>query len=437
MLPALPDVLGRDRDRFAGKHTTVVGAGHSAANTLIALASLARDEPGTRVTWLIRNASAVRISAGDDELEGRGSLGVRLQRHVRDGRVEVIDRFEILRAEPTEAGVRLHGRRGEESATHDTDLVVAATGFRPDLGMLRELRLDLDDIVEAPRALAPLIDPNEHSCRTVRPHGYRELAHPEQGFFIVGMKSYGRVPTFLLKTGYEQFRSVVAWLAGDAESAGRVELVLSETGVCSTSSDASDGCCVALAAPRTALPLASASTGSCWAESRMDHMIRIRSMTATDWPVIERIYREGIETGEATFETEPPTGEQFDTGKLPEPRLVAIDETGQILGWAAASRVSARAVYCGVIEHSIYIAADARGRGIGRILLAAFVGAADEAGFWTIQSSIFPENIASLRLHAAAGFREVGRRERIAQSHLGPHAGQWRDTVLIERRRRD
>jgi len=238
--PTLPDVLGADRERFAGRHTTVVGAGHSAANTLIALASLARDEPGTRVTWLIRNAAAARISTGGDELEGRGALGARLERLVADGRVEVLDRFEILRAEPAGDGVRLHGRRAGEAAAHDTDLVVAATGFRPDLGMLRELRLELDDIVEAPRRLAPLIDPNVHSCGTVSPHGYRELAHPEQGFFIVGMKSYGRAPTFLLKTGYEQVRSVVAWLAGDAASAGRVELTLPATGVCSTSAG---GCC--------------------------------------------------------------------------------------------------------------------------------------------------------------------------------------------------
>lgn len=166
-------------------------------------------------------------------------------------------------------------------------------------------------------------------------------------------------------------------------------------------------------------------------------MITIRTMTAEDWPAVEAIYREGIATGEATFETEPPSWSAFDAGKLPAPRLVAVDETGAVQGWAAASPVSARAAYRGVIEHSVYVAAAARGRGVGRALLEAFVAAADEAGFWTIQSSIFPENVASLRLHAAAGFREVGRRERIARSQLGPHAGRWRDTVLIERRRRD
>ncbi|MBO3661956.1 NAD(P)-binding domain-containing protein [Microbacterium stercoris] len=280
VLPALPDVLGADRERFAGRHTTVVGAGHSAANTLLALSRLAEDEPGTRVSWLIRGAAAQRISTDGDELPDRGSLGTRLQRRVRDGRIAQVDRFEILRAESTGDGVRLQGRRGGEVATHDTDLVVVATGFRPELGMLRELRLDLDEVVEAPRALAPLIDPNEHSCGTVRPHGYRELTHPEQGFFIVGMKSYGRAPTFLLKTGYEQVRSVVAWLAGDSAAAERVELVLPETGVCSTSSGDGGDCCgpvvakspqpITLQAPAglTLLPLAGASAGgSCGVDS--------------------------------------------------------------------------------------------------------------------------------------------------------------------------
>lgn len=236
VLPALPDVLGRDRARFAGRHATVVGAGHSAANTLIALATLATLEPGTRATWLIRNAQAKRVQAADDELAGRGALGSRLEQLVDSGRIEVVDSFEIASLARRGDGVRLTSTRGE---THETDLVVANTGFRPDLDPLRELRLDLDDIVEAPRRLAPMIDPNEHSCGTVDPHGYRELAHPEAGFFIVGMKSYGRAPTFLLKTGYEQVRSVVAWIAGDAEAAARVELTLPATGVC----DVESGCC--------------------------------------------------------------------------------------------------------------------------------------------------------------------------------------------------
>lgn len=232
---ALPDVLGADRARFAGRHTTVVGAGHSAANTLIALAELAATVPGTRVTWLIRNASAVRVSSSaDDELADRARLGSRVDRLVADGVVDKIDSFEISTLRRNGDGVRLAGARRGQTVSLDTDVVVSATGFRPDLGMLREVRLQLDDIVEAPVRLAPLIDPNLHSCGTVAPHGFDELRHPESGFFLVGMKSYGRAPTFLLATGYEQVRSVVAWLDGDMRAATEVQLTLPATGVCST-----------------------------------------------------------------------------------------------------------------------------------------------------------------------------------------------------------
>lgn len=242
--PALPDVLGRDRARFAGRHTTVVGAGHSAANTLLALARLAEDEPGTTVTWLIRNAQAVRVtSSADDELADRARLGSRVDQAVADGGITVIDGFEIIRARRTDDRVELVGHRRGEVVEHATDVVVNATGFRPNLDMLREIRLELDEIVEAPKRLAPLIDPNVHSCGTVEPHGFRELTHPEQGFFIVGMKSYGRAPTFLLATGYEQVRSVAAWLAGDVDSASQVALVLPATGVCSTDLGGGSSCC--------------------------------------------------------------------------------------------------------------------------------------------------------------------------------------------------
>ncbi|HKT58146.1 MAG TPA: NAD(P)-binding domain-containing protein [Microbacterium sp.] len=241
---ALPDVLGADRERFAGKHTVVVGAGHSAANTLIGLGKLAREEPGTRVTWLIRKPSAIRVSSSpDDELPERAKLGTRVERLGRAGIVDVVDSFQIGRVEPVEGGIRLAGTRRGEPAVVDADLVVAATGFRPDLDMLREVRLELDDIVEAPKRLAPLIDPNLHSCGTVSPHGYQELRHPEQGFFIVGMKSYGRAPTFLLTTGYEQVRSVTAWLDGDLDAASQVRLVLPATGVCSTGDTGGGSCC--------------------------------------------------------------------------------------------------------------------------------------------------------------------------------------------------
>ena len=247
VLTALPDVVGVDRARLAGRHVTVVGAGHSAANTLIALGRLQRDEPATTISWLIRSASAQRITSSDDDgLAGRALLGSRVDRLVAAGTVQLVDEFEIGGARLDDNGngngVVLTGTRNGEPAEHTTDVVVSATGFRPDLGMLRELRLELDDVVEAPRRLAPLIDPNHHSCGTVEPHGFRELAHPDAGFFIVGMKSYGRAPTFLLATGYEQVRSVVAWIGGDMASALAVQLDLPATGVCSTD-DVSGSCC--------------------------------------------------------------------------------------------------------------------------------------------------------------------------------------------------
>lgn len=165
-------------------------------------------------------------------------------------------------------------------------------------------------------------------------------------------------------------------------------------------------------------------------------VIELRAMTAADWAAVERIYAQGIEDGEATFETATPSWEHFDAGRLPDLRLVAVDEGDDIIGWVAASAVSTRPAYRGVIEHSVYIDRDVRGRGIGRMLLDALITSADDAGIWTIQSSIFPDNAASLRLHESAGFRVVGRRERIARAEIGPHAGQWRDTILIERRSR-
>jgi phosphinothricin acetyltransferase len=164
-------------------------------------------------------------------------------------------------------------------------------------------------------------------------------------------------------------------------------------------------------------------------------MVHVRPMAAADWAQVEAILAAGIAGGEATFETTTPSWPEFDAGKIPAPRLVATDGTA-VVGWAAASQVSTRDAYRGVIEHSVYVDPSRQGQGIGRVLLAAFVDAADEAGYWTIQSSVFPENTVSLRLHESLGFRVVGRRERIARCRLGPRAGSWRDTVLIERRSR-
>ncbi|WP_141583035.1 FAD-dependent oxidoreductase [Actinomadura sp. WMMA1423] len=237
----LPDVLGRDRDRFAGRATLVVGMGHSAANTLLSLAELARTAPGTRITWAVRGSSVARLYGGGDAdgLPARGALGTRLKAAVEGGEIELVRTFTITGFDVPDGGpaagpVRVLGDTPDGDRVIEAETVVAATGFRPDLDMLREVRLELDPATEAPVRLAPMIDPNFHSCGTVPPHGERDLAHPEPGFYLVGMKSYGRAPTFLMATGYEQVRSVVAALAGDRAAADAVELDLPETGVCST-----------------------------------------------------------------------------------------------------------------------------------------------------------------------------------------------------------
>jgi L-amino acid N-acyltransferase YncA len=157
-------------------------------------------------------------------------------------------------------------------------------------------------------------------------------------------------------------------------------------------------------------------------------VVAIRRLSSADWPVVARIYAQGLATGSATFETTVPSWEEWDAAHLPEPRLVA-ELDGVVAGWVAVSPVSRRAVYRGVVEHSVYVADEARGRGVGRALLDALVRSARRHGIWTIQTSIFPENEASLALHRAVGFRDVGRRERIGQLQ-----GAWRDTLLLELR---
>lgn len=260
----IPDVLGRDRAVYAGKTTLVVGAGHSAANALLDLVRLAETEPATTALWATRGSDLARVYGGGraDQLPARGELGSATRDLVESGRVDLVAGFAItaLREEDgrivvegeTETGPRRIG---------PVDRIVAATGQRPDLTLTRELRLDLDPWLESAKALGPLIDPNLHSCGTVPPHGHRDLAHPEPGFYTAGVKSYGRAPTFLLLTGYEQVRSIAAALAGDLAAADAVRLVLPETGICSTdiriegsdsagccggpAPDAADACCVA------------------------------------------------------------------------------------------------------------------------------------------------------------------------------------------------
>jgi hypothetical protein len=218
--------------RYAGRRVLVVGSGHSALNALLDLAQLAELEPDTRIVWAIRRREVGQLlsGAGSDQLEERGKLGVRVGALLDQGRLQLLTGFHVDRVTLSSSGVVVGS--GPRMAG-PVDEIIAATGFRPDWSILSEVRLDLDPAVQCPRTLAPLIDPNIHSCGTVRPHGAEELQQPDGNLFVIGMKSYGRAPTFLMLTGYEQARSVVSAIAGDWEAARRVELVLPETGVCS------------------------------------------------------------------------------------------------------------------------------------------------------------------------------------------------------------
>lgn len=238
----IPDLLGRDRARYEGRRTLVVGAGHSAANALLGLAELARVAPTTRLAWATRSPALMRVFGGgsSDALPARGRLGSDLKRLRDEGGLEFMSGLHVttLRLDGEQLVVEGHDRNGMALRIDCIDEIICATGQRPDLSLASELRLKLDPWLESTEALGPLIDPNVHSCGTVRPHGHRELAHPEPGFYTVGVKSYGRAPTFLMATGFEQARSVVAAIAGDLEAADRVELNLPESGVCGTSTDA-------------------------------------------------------------------------------------------------------------------------------------------------------------------------------------------------------
>lgn len=248
----IPDVLGAARERFIGKRVLVVGAGHSAINVALDLITLQKDAPDTKVLWALRRNRIEKLLGGglNDQLPQRGALGLAAMEAIKDKRLEVLAPFALQRIVMRGDALHVVAKLGDQGTTLEVDRIVVATGLRPNLDMLRELRVAIDPSVEAPPALAPLIDPNLHSCGSVPPHGVVELTHPEPNFYIVGSKVYGRAPTFLMATGYEQVRSVIAELAGDHEAARRVELVLPETGVCSATPAAATkatACCGAAA----------------------------------------------------------------------------------------------------------------------------------------------------------------------------------------------
>lgn len=249
----IPDFTDpRTASRYAGRHVVVAGTGASAHNVLVGLARLGASEPTTRVSWLVRRAAAESTFGGgeDDQLVERGALGLRAKAVASSSLVHTRTGFRTSAVlAQDDGGLRLESL--DDQVVEDVDEVVVVTGFRPDLSFLSEVRLDLDPVLSATRRLAPLVDPNVHSCGTVAPHGAADLAQPEPRLYLVGMKSYGRAPSFLALTGFEQARSVVAAIAGDHEAAARVELVLPESGVCGGSglfdeeagASAGSGCC--------------------------------------------------------------------------------------------------------------------------------------------------------------------------------------------------
>jgi thioredoxin reductase len=251
----IPDVNGNQRERYANMRVIVVGSGHSAINALLELADLKKTAPDTLIYWGMRGTNLQRVFGGgeDDALPARGRLGTRIQAHVDAGTIQIVSPFRVHEISAAVEGILITGETFNGTAAIQVDEIIAATGARPDLDMLRELRLELDPALESTRELGPMIDPNIHSCGTVRPHGEAELRHPEKNFYIVGMKSYGRAPTFLLATGYEQVRSVVAALVGDWEAARDVQLNLPETGVCSTNLAGEGAACCGTTSSQPAL----------------------------------------------------------------------------------------------------------------------------------------------------------------------------------------
>jgi len=271
----MPDVLGAKRTRYENKRIAVVGSGYSAINVLLDLARLCQQAPETAIVWIVRGRNMAKVYGGgaNDQLPTRGKLGMTLRPLVEQGRIRLVHGFSARAITGGNDGLTITGATASGSQNIEAiDEIIVATGQRPDLQMTRELRLELDPWLESVRVLGPLIDPILHSCGSVPPHGHRETSHPEPGFYTIGVKSYGRAPTFLLMTGYEQARSVTAAIAGDMQAADSVQLTLPKTGICETDFvEDGDSCCGSSSEEGPAerapveirIPLAAARPGGC------------------------------------------------------------------------------------------------------------------------------------------------------------------------------
>lgn len=232
----IPDILNQHIDRYKNKRVLVVGSGHSSINAVLELDKLKDKYSDTEINWVLRKKNIRDVYGGqeNDALKARGALGIRIEQLVNSDRVHVYTPFQIQQIQKKEGQLTIIGFQDDQKfALPGIDEIISNTGSRPDFSFIREIRLSIDPSLESVYALADLIDPNIHSCGTVRPHGEKELRHPEKNFYIVGSKSYGRAPTFLMATGYEQVRSIVAAIDSDMEASLHVELDLPETGVCS------------------------------------------------------------------------------------------------------------------------------------------------------------------------------------------------------------
>jgi len=241
----IPDILHEHESRYKNKNVLVIGSGHSSINAVLELDKLKQKYPATEIHWALRKKNIREVYGGQqaDTLRARGALGTNIQQLVNHGRVNIYTPFLIHEISEYKDKLRVIGyRHDSEEALHDIDEIICNTGARPDFSFLREIRLSIDPSLESVSEIAELIDPNIHSCGTVRPHGEKELRHREKDFYIAGSKSYGRAPTFLMATGYEQVRSIVAYIDGDIDAARKVELNLPETGVCSTDAGATTCC---------------------------------------------------------------------------------------------------------------------------------------------------------------------------------------------------